>query len=97
MRKKHNYFSGGFVHSFSQLVEMEGNNEFLGVLRKVSQLMQLREESHYSKILSKNIQSMAADIEMKLDEYLDKKEIPFRTEVFLLILFQELFDKYVLQ
>ena len=97
MRKKHNFFSGGFAQSFSQLVGANTNNEFLEVLRKVTQLMQIQEDTHYSQILSKNIQSMAAEIEMKLDEYLDKKGISFRTEVFLLILFQELFDKYVLK
>jgi len=97
MRKKHNNFSGGFIQSFSHLIETEGNNDFLGVLRKVSQLMHIKEETHYTQILSKNIQSMAAEIEMKLDDFLDQKEIPFRTEVFLLILFQELFDKFVLQ
>jgi DNA-binding transcriptional regulator GbsR (MarR family) len=97
MRKKHNFFSGDFAQNFSQLVEANNENEFLDVLRKVTHLMQIQDDTHYSQILSKNIQSMAAEIEMKLDEYLDKKGISFRTEVFLLIIFQELFDKYVLK
>ena len=97
MRRKHDFFSGEGTTSFNQIVETNRNNEFLDVLRKVTQLMQIKEETHYTQILSKNIQSMAAEIEMKFDEYLDKKGIPFRTEVFLFILFQELFDKFVLQ
>ncbi|MHA1451473.1 MAG: hypothetical protein ACTSRD_01275 [Promethearchaeota archaeon] len=97
MRKKHTFFSGDVATSFSQMIETERNSEFLDVLRKVTQLMQIKEETHYTQILSKNIQSMAAEIEIKFDEYLDKKGIPFRTEVFLLILFQELFDEFVLK
>lgn len=97
MRKKPNFFSGDIATSFNLLIETECNSEFLDVLRKVTQLMQIKEETHYTQILSKNIQSMAAEIEMKFDEYLDKKRIPFRTEVFLLILFQELFDKFVVR
>ena len=97
MRKKHNIISGNIANSFTQLIESERNNEFVEVLRKVSQLMSINEDTHYTQILSKNIQSMAAEIEMKFDEYLDRKRIPFRTEVFLLILFQELFDKFVLK
>lgn len=97
MRKKHDFFSGGFTQSFSQLVEADIDNDFLEILRKVTQLMLIQEDTHYTQILVKNIQSMAAEIEMNLDEYLDKKGIPFRTEVFLLILFQELFEKYVLK
>ena len=97
MRKKHNIFSGNIANTFTQLIESESNNEFVEVLRKVSQLMSINEDTHYTQILSKNIQSIAAEIEMKFDEYLDRKRIPFRTEVFLLILFQELFDKFVLK
>ncbi|TFG20813.1 MAG: hypothetical protein EU530_02020 [Promethearchaeota archaeon] len=96
MRKKHSFVSSNLANSFSQLIETERDCEFLDVLRKVTQLMQIKEETHYSQILSKNILSMAAEIEMKFDEYLDKKGIPFRTEVFLLIVFQELLDKFVL-
>ncbi len=97
MRKKHNFLSGEIATSFSQLIETDRNNEFLEVLRKVTSLMQIKEETNYTQILSKNIRSMAAEIEMKLDEYLDKKGISFRTEVFLLILLQELCEKFALQ
>ncbi len=97
MRKKQDGLSGESATTFSQMVDKNRDNEFLEVLRKVTSLMQIKEETHYAQILSKNIQSMAAEIQMKFDEYLDKKCIPFRTEVFLLILFQELFEKFVMQ
>ncbi len=95
MRKKNTILGAGCADNLAQLIETEKNNEFLEVFRKVSQLMRIQEDTHYTHILAKNIRSMAAEIEMNLDEYLDKKGVPFRTEVFLLILFQELFDKFV--
>jgi hypothetical protein len=96
MRRKHDFFSGEVATNFNQIVETDRNKDFLDVLWKVTQLMQIKEETHYTQILSKNIQNMAAEIEMSIDEYLDKRGIPFRTEVFLLILFQELFEQFVL-
>ena len=95
MRKKNTILGAGCVDNLSQLIETNRNNEFLEVFRKVSTLMHIQEDTHYTHTLAKNIRSMAAEIEMNLDEYLDKKRVPFRTEVFLLILFQELFDKFV--
>ena len=97
MRRKNTILGSSYVDNLADLIETEKNNEFLSVFRKVFQLMRIQENTHYSHILAKNIRSMAAEIEMNLDEYLDKNQVPFRTEVFLLILFQELLDKFVVR
>ncbi|MBN2154744.1 MAG: hypothetical protein JW776_01700 [Candidatus Lokiarchaeota archaeon] len=95
MKKRIDPLILGKSENLIQIFETNKNNEFLKVLRKVTNLMQLDEDTPYTQILAKNIRSMATEIEIRIDEFLDSKNIPFRTEVFLLILFQELLDTFV--
>ncbi|MCP4764379.1 MAG: hypothetical protein GY870_21575 [archaeon] len=79
-----------------EILYNEGSdNKFLFSVRKVLKLLQIDETGSYSKIFTNNIHSIAAEIEINLDEVLENLKIPFRTEEFLLILFQELYEQFI--
>ncbi|MHA1897752.1 MAG: hypothetical protein ACTSU2_10185 [Promethearchaeota archaeon] len=71
-------------------------NIFISSIRKVINLMNVQEDNPYYEVLTRNIHVMASEISMNLDEFLDQLNISFRTEEFLLFLFQELYEQFVL-
>ncbi|MHA1728120.1 MAG: hypothetical protein ACTSWY_05260 [Promethearchaeota archaeon] len=70
-------------------------NKFLKSVRKVVKMLDIDERNIYSKVFSENIRRMAAEIEINLDFFLENKKINFRTEEFLLVLFQELYEEFL--
>lgn len=69
------------------------NNSFFDAIRKVIRTLNIDENSPYSKMVVKNIKTLAIEIENNIDVYLEELKIPFRTEEFLLILFQALYEE----
>ena len=69
------------------------NNSFFDAIRKVIRTLNIDENNPYSKMVVKNIKAMAIEIEKNIDVYLEELKIPFRTEEFLLILFQALYEE----
>jgi hypothetical protein len=98
MKKKIQTTSHFLDKKFSQLIESSGNeecNKFINSLKKVVRLLKIDGNEDFSTLLTNNIRTMTADIEMNLDEFLEGLNIPFRTEDFLLILFQELYEQFI--
>ena len=65
---------------------------FFDVIRNVIRTLNIEEDNPYSKMVVKNIKAIAIEIENNIDVYLEELKIPFRTEEFLLILFQALYE-----
>lgn len=78
---------------YSLKSDIAQNNSFFDAIRKVIRTLNIDENSPYSKLVVKNIKAMAIEIENNIDVYLDELKIPFRTEEFLLILFQALYEE----
>lgn len=78
------------------LIASEDGNKFLNAIRKVIEFLQVKENSSYMEIMSNNISNLSAEISIKLDAMMEELRIPFRSEDFLLILFQELYEQFVL-
>ena len=78
------------------LIASEEGNKFLNAIRKVIEFLQVKENSSYMEIMSNNISNLSAEISIKLDAMMEELKIPFRSEDFLLILFQELYEQFVL-
>ena len=68
-------------------------SSFFDVIRKVIRTLNIDEDNPYSRMLVKNIKAIAIEIENNIDVYLEELKIPFRTEEFLLILFQALYEE----
>ncbi len=73
--------------------DVSQNNSFFAAIRKVIRTLNIDENSPYSNLVVKNIKSLAIEIENNIDVYLEELKIPFRTEEFLLILFQALYEE----
>jgi hypothetical protein len=68
------------------------NNSFFDTIRKVIRTLDLDDNNPCSRLVVKNIRAIAIEIENNIDVYLEELKIPFRTEEFLLILFQALYE-----
>jgi len=67
-------------------------SSFFDVIRNVIRTLNIDEDNPYSRMVAKNIKAIAIEIENNIDVYLEELKIPFRTEEFLLILFQALYE-----
>ena len=77
------------------LIADEKSNKFLNAIRKVVEFLQVDDDSPYLTVMSNNISNLSAEISLKLDSFMEEMKIPFRSEEFLLILFQELYEQFV--
>ena len=69
------------------------NNSFFDAIKKVIRTLDLDENNPCSRFVVNNIRAIAIEIENNIDVYLEELKIPFRTEEFLLILFQALYEE----
>lgn len=96
MKKNHPYFILNLNdEEQASLIKDIKNNKFLISIKKVVRFLSINEQNPFANVMSQNIRNMTAEIEINLDDFLEDLKIPFRTEDFLLILFQELYEQFV--
>lgn len=69
----------------------EEDNPFFKTIKKVVNMLQIGQGDQISSIMEENILMVAHSIEEHLERFLMDVNIPFSSEIFLLILFNELY------
>lgn len=82
----------GFI-DYNLNSDVAQKSSFFDVIRNVIRTLNVDENNPYSQMIVKNIKAIAIEIENNIDVYLEELKIPFRTEEFLLILFQALYEE----
>jgi len=95
MRNK--YFHSNPKDGEALIFHRNDENVFLTLVEQTLRIMQLNNDDPYSDIMIENIRGMCSEIEYNLDEFLQNLNISFRTDQFLLLLFNELYEYFVLK
>lgn len=81
------------IKDLEYLIDDE-NNPFFKTMKKVVNMLQIGEGDQISNFMEDNILMIAHSIEEHLERFLMDVNIPFSSEIFLLILFNELYVLY---